>query len=682
MTARIPVFAPFDPLNGPTMSLGMLTAASRHAEDGRLTEDYQIHRTQPWPEVIAALGSHDGPAVVLCSNYVWNLDVHLDGALAAVDANPATVFVHGGPSTPTYDDEVDAFLRDHPTTVDVLVHGEGELALVDLLTAMAPLLAEGLGVDTLDPPPGTTVRTTTGHRRGPDRPRNDDLDALPSPFLEGEFDHLEPEDWRGLIYLEATRGCPYGCTFCDWGSSTRSRVRKFSLERIEDEMRWCAKKGFGFIAFADANFGMVQRDVEIIERLRDVHDEYGLPTRVLIAPAKNTTRHLRRILDVLTDAGINYQCQLGVQTTDGTTLSNLDRRNIPVRHFVQLAGELRRRSHLLECDLLVGLPGQTVDSFRTDLQFMIDHEINHKTWPTLVLLNAPINDPAYRARFAIETDDQQRVVSTSTFSRSDYDRMLRLLRVEIVTNRLGLVRLLLRFLQWDHGIRAIDTIDRLTDLSVHPSDEYPLLSTLLAHYVSHPVPPVGWTAFYDEVGRWVRTELGVPPSTTLDEVLTIERFLRPRPGRRFPETIELEHDVVTYVRSALRRLYADGTPTGPDRPLHEHPPGTLTVVADPLELCRSGPYVPRAASWTDAEVTAVTQYPHELLHDLTATYDSSALSGISDVDQRQRTERYLADIAGTIVADAMRHHPELFAADEVAEPSPDDRSVIVHLGRR
>ena len=28
------------------------------------------------------------------------------------------------------------------------------------------------------------------------------------------------------VTIETNRGCPYGCTFCDWGSATMSRARK------------------------------------------------------------------------------------------------------------------------------------------------------------------------------------------------------------------------------------------------------------------------------------------------------------------------------------------------------------------------------------------------------------------------------------------------------------------------
>ena len=47
-----------------------------------------------------------------------------------------------------------------------------------------------------------------------------------------------PARWARII-METNRGCPYGCTFCDWGSATLSRVRKFDLDRVFAELEWC-----------------------------------------------------------------------------------------------------------------------------------------------------------------------------------------------------------------------------------------------------------------------------------------------------------------------------------------------------------------------------------------------------------------------------------------------------------
>ncbi|MBF0188828.1 MAG: FAD-dependent thymidylate synthase, partial [Magnetococcales bacterium] len=54
-------------------------------------------------------------------------------------------------------------------------------------------------------------------------------------------------------------------TFCDWGSATLSKVTRFDMERIKAEIDWFAEKRIEFIFCCDANFGILRRDMEIID---------------------------------------------------------------------------------------------------------------------------------------------------------------------------------------------------------------------------------------------------------------------------------------------------------------------------------------------------------------------------------------------------------------------------------
>ena len=71
--------------------------------------------------------------------------------------------------------------------------------------------------------PGVSmVKADGSFVRNPNIDRVRDLDEIPSPFLEGAFDSImaanPSESWIGL--WETNRGCPFRCTFCDWGSAT------------------------------------------------------------------------------------------------------------------------------------------------------------------------------------------------------------------------------------------------------------------------------------------------------------------------------------------------------------------------------------------------------------------------------------------------------------------------------
>lgn len=580
---RIPVLAPWDDSHLP-LGLGMVTAHARSGRVAGVVDRYDVRPPRPASEVLDTLTAGDGPAVLLCSNYQWTLDSNLALAAEAKLRRPGLVVVHGGPSTPKYEADVARFFEQHAGAADVAARGEGETTTAELLAALTwvgdrPDLGAlhdvaGLSFRGVD---GTIVRTA-------DRERSAELDELPSPYLTGEFGAVEGHEGASL---ETNRGCPYGCTFCDWGSATLSRVRSFGLDRVEAEMRWLAERGIHDWTIADANFGIFKRDVQVAELVVEMKREHGVPDSLAFCLAKNTTRHLVQIVDLLTEAGIGCYCSLSLQTRDEATLAAVDRTNIKTDHYSALAADFRQRGLPLIADLMLGLPGQTVESYRDDLQFLLDREMLPRTWPTQVLPNAPLNDPSYRERFGLEVSDGL-LVAAASFTREDRDEMLGLRLGHAALEQFGILRHVLRFLQWEHDLPAMQVVQQMVDDARHQPLAYPLLSWLLRTFDLHPVPPVGWEPFFEEVRAYLDERLEVPPSAALDVVLAVQQHLLPARGRSLPARLDLDHDYVAYYDDATRGLWADGEPTTPSRPLASYGPGVLVVEADPSDLCGAG----------------------------------------------------------------------------------------------
>lgn len=587
---RIPVYAVWHEDSGPLLALGMLTAAARHHRGGALNDVYEIRRPERADSFLEDLAHRRGPAILLASDYVWSVRANLEMARRALRLNPELLVIHGGPSCPKYVEDAERFLDEHGEVAHLLVRGEGEEVICELLDELAPSGDEP-GRPTFDEQrlaqvAGCTFRGADGRVvRTPDRDRISDLDALPSPYLTGEFDHIPAAAWNYCMSVETNRGCPYGCTFCDWGSSTMSRIRKFDQHRVAAEIDWAARRGVVSLNIPDANFGIMRRDVDTARCIADAAQRTGYPRVLVFYPAKNTTRHLADIMDILAEANISSAASLSLQSTDPATLAALDRTNISTEHFVSLAAEYRRRGHPLQGDLLLGIPEQTYQTYRDDLQFMLDHEILVRTWPVQMLPNAPMNDPDYRAAHGLVVDDRQLVVGANSFDRSARNAMLRLRMVDIVCERLGVLRHVLRWAQWDHGLPATELMDRLISLVDTEPQSWPALSWALRVFDLVPEPAVGWTTTYEQVRAALVHSLGLPDDGGLDVVLAVQRHLMPRPGRTFPDTIELEHDYVAYYRDATVSLYDAGHASGPPRPLRDYPPGRLTVQGDPLGLC-------------------------------------------------------------------------------------------------
>ena len=70
--------------------------------------------------------------------------------------------------------------------------------------------------------------------------------------------------------IETNRGCPYACTFCNWGNATQEKINQFSLETVKEEVKYVCENSrnlTGFLYIADANFGILRRDLEIAKAM-------------------------------------------------------------------------------------------------------------------------------------------------------------------------------------------------------------------------------------------------------------------------------------------------------------------------------------------------------------------------------------------------------------------------------
>jgi anaerobic magnesium-protoporphyrin IX monomethyl ester cyclase len=134
---------------------------------------------------------------------------------------------------------------------DVVAHGEGEWLLPELVAA----LKSGGDLGSIA---GLSFRRREDVVRTGSAPMTEDLDALPFPAYD-----LLPIRRYPRHSIMASRGCPYGCIFCDRGPSESKRVRYVSAERVVD---WAARmvRDFGDkpLRILDSTFTVNQRWAE------------------------------------------------------------------------------------------------------------------------------------------------------------------------------------------------------------------------------------------------------------------------------------------------------------------------------------------------------------------------------------------------------------------------------------
>jgi radical SAM superfamily enzyme YgiQ (UPF0313 family) len=374
---------------------GLLEAyVRRHARD---PERYQFRLPLFRRGPVERLAAHlDGADVAGFSTYCWNIELSLAIARELKQRSPRTRVIFGGPQVP--DDGV-PFLDAHPF-VDAVVHGEGEAAFLAWLEAEAPDAAGA-------PIPGITMRTPDGRIVTiPRAARRRDLDAIPSPYLEGVFDRVMAAhpDIRWQALWETNRGCPFACTFCDWGSATASKVFQFSRDRLAEEIRWMAASRVELLFCCDANFGLLPRDVEIAGDIAAVRAQTGYPSLVALQNTKNATERAYAIQRLLGGASPNG-VTLSLQSVDAATLATIKRDNISLDSFQELQHRYTRDGIETYTDLILGLAGETYTSFRDGVSRVIVNGQYQRIhfYNCSLLPNAEMAQPAYRAAHGLVT---------------------------------------------------------------------------------------------------------------------------------------------------------------------------------------------------------------------------------------------------------------------------------------
>jgi hypothetical protein len=572
-------------------SVGLLEAyARRHAKDPDAFEFLLpvFNRVK----VDAAVEHLLAADVVGISLYVWNERLSLEIARRLKSRKPGIVIVVGGPQMP---DRSEPFLRKH-SFIDIACHGEGEQTFVDILERLPS--RDWSNID------GTSYLDADGQVvKRPRLKRLRDLDVVPSPFTTGVFDRLmqaNPQQvWIGL--WETNRGCPFQCTFCDWGSATQAKVFQFGMDRLGQEIDWFSSKKIEFVFCCDANFGILPRDIDIARAIAAKKFEYGYPQAFSVQNTKNATERAYLTQKILSDSGLNKGVALSLQSVNITTLKNIKRQNISLQTYEELQARFTRDRVETYSDLILGLPGETYDSFVDGVCRVIGNgQHNRIQFNNLSILpNAEMGDPAYLEEYGMETIEtkiinihgaldedeipevQQLVVATKAMSREDWRRSRsfawmaalihfdKLVQIPIIVAHelfgLSYRAIMESFMEADEKSYPLlaeirDFFDDFAGKIQAGGPEYVYSKNWLGiywpadEYIFIKLTDEGrMTQFHDECGALLRSLAGEKAGNTdlIDEALKLNHALVKQPGAREDVTVSCSRDLLGFYRSVL-----------------------------------------------------------------------------------------------------------------------------------
>jgi radical SAM superfamily enzyme YgiQ (UPF0313 family) len=283
------------------------------------------------------------PEIIGFGVYIWNVAEVTKTVALLKQISPETIIVLGGPEV--------SFLPDRPAVVDIadyVVMGAAEKSFAELcqliLSGNKPLERE-IQSDELA------------------------LDQLQLPYQYYSDDDIK----NRLIYVEASRGCPFKCEFCL--SSLDKTSKPFELSVFLDEVDKLYQRGARNFKFIDRTFNLkVSSSISILEFfLERMTDDLYLHFEVV---PDNLPDRLKAVIQKFPYHTLQFE--IGVQTFDEKIQELISRKQNNIKTCENLRW-LREQTHAyIHADLIFGLPSDTLANFAKSFDQLVSlkpHEI-------------------------------------------------------------------------------------------------------------------------------------------------------------------------------------------------------------------------------------------------------------------------------------------------------------------
>jgi len=336
----------------------------------------------------------NNPKIIGFSVYIWNV-VEIGQCIKLLkQINPKIIIVIGGPEVSHVPDAPDWL-----NVVDYTITGPGELQFKSLCQQLL----------TNQKPPENIIAGI----------------ALPLEQLAMPYDLYDDSDIKNrILYVEASRGCPFKCEFCL--SSLDKTSKSFSIELFLIEIDKLIQRGANHFKFIDRTFNLkIKTTVAILdfflERLTDdmsIHFE--------VVPDKLPEK-LREVLARFPEHVLQFE--IGVQTFDPEIQTLISRQQDNEKTCENLMWLRENTKAHIHADLIFGLPGDSLDNFAKSFDKLVGLNPQEVQLGILKRLRgAPINRHTKEYQMVYNENQPYNILSTRDIDFSTMQRVNRFAR--------------------------------------------------------------------------------------------------------------------------------------------------------------------------------------------------------------------------------------------------------------
>ncbi len=252
-------------------------------------------------------------------------------------------------------------LRKYPS-VDIIVRGEGENTVVDLVNSMQ-------NEDNLKKVSGITFRYNKNIISTHDRPLIRDLDSLPFPdrklidvdyhsFIAGA--NIAPKKFTSIV---SSRGCVYRCRFCSCTSFARNKWRPRSIGNILEELHFLASEGYKQFVFVDDSFTLNQK--RVVKLCREIRKERIEMDWICEGRVNNCSFEMLR---EIAKAGCKV-LYLGIESANQRILDYYDKQITPQQSKDTVKAARKAEIDVIVGSFIVGAPDETKEEIQNTIEF-------------------------------------------------------------------------------------------------------------------------------------------------------------------------------------------------------------------------------------------------------------------------------------------------------------------------
>jgi hypothetical protein len=373
-----------------------------YANLGELQEYAAIHEytiNKRIEEIAEELLSYQ-PKIIGFGVYIWNIDEINKLVAVLKTVQPDITIVLGGPEV-SYEAQQSCC-----ELADYIISGQADIMFAELCHAIVQ--------------DSNSLLLTQKFLSAP----TPDLTQLELPYI-----YYNDEDIKQrIIYVEASRGCPFKCEFCL--SALDKTAYPFDQDKFLQQMLLLYQRGARHFKFVDRTFNLkVDASKRILEFFLDLADadiENPLFLHFELIP-DNLPEKLRSAISAFKPGSLQFE--IGIQSLDESVQTLISRKQNRAKVEQNIKWLNQHSQAHLHTDLIVGLPAQTLSSIAEDFNCLIDWQVEEIQVGILKRLRGtPIIRHCEEYQLCFNPAAPYTILKTSSLSYQDIQRMVRFAR--------------------------------------------------------------------------------------------------------------------------------------------------------------------------------------------------------------------------------------------------------------